>query len=166
MSYYASKEQKKIEFRKLGKNVKISNNAKFYFPKDIEIGDNSRIDDFCILSGKIIIGKFAHPAPMCLIGCGIKRVFISDFATLAYGVKIFSQSDDYVRGSMTNSTVCKEFKNVKYSAVTIGKHVIIGTNTVIMPGCNLREGSSIGAMSLVTKKYKKVGNILWSASLI
>lgn len=157
MSYYTTRELKKFKFKKLGKNVKISKDAKFYSPKDIEIGDNSRIDDFCILSGKIIIGKFVHLTPMCLIGGGIKGVFISDFATLAYGVKIFSQSDDYVCGSMTNSTVNKEFKNEKYSAVIIGKHVIVGTNTVIMPGCNLREGSSIGAMSLVTKNTKKWG---------
>ena len=29
------------------------------------------------------------------------------------------------------------------------KHVIVGTNSVVMPGVTLKEGTAIGAMSLV-----------------
>ena len=41
---------------KIGSNTKISKYVLFY-GTDIQIGDNVRIDDFCILSGNIKIGS-------------------------------------------------------------------------------------------------------------
>ena len=35
--------------------------------------------------------------------------------------------------------------------IIIGKHVVIGSNSVILPGVTLNDGSSVGAMSLVNK---------------
>lgn len=55
MSFLSDSELRKIGFKKLGKNVKISEKASIYNPEKIEIGDNSRIDDFCLLSGKISV---------------------------------------------------------------------------------------------------------------
>ena len=33
----------------------------------------------------------------------------------------------------------------------IGRHVIIGTNSLVFPGVTVTEGCSVGAMSMVTK---------------
>jgi acetyltransferase-like isoleucine patch superfamily enzyme len=154
MSYLSNKEIKKLKFKRIGKNVLISKKASILQPREIEIGDNSRIDDFCLLYGAIKIGRNVHITPMCLIGAGKTTIEIKDFSTLAYGVKIFSQSDDYITGSMTNSTINQEFKKITKGKIIIEKHVIIGTNSIILPGCLIREGSSIGAMSLVNKNTK------------
>jgi acetyltransferase-like isoleucine patch superfamily enzyme len=35
--------------------------------------------------------------------------------------------------------------------VHLGKHVIVGTGSTILPGVTIGEGAAIGAMSLVTK---------------
>jgi len=154
MNYYTNKQLKELKFRRLGKKVMISRKASIINPELLSIGDFSRIDDFCILSGNIKIGRNVHVTPMCLIGGGVKGVEISDFCTLAYNVKIFSQSDDYVNGSITNSTFPRHFKKETLKKVFLGKHVIIGASSVVMPGCKLEEGSSIGAMSLVNKNTK------------
>ena len=53
MSYYSDTELLQIGLRRIGKNVKISTCAKIYDAEKIEIGDNSRIDDFCVISGKV-----------------------------------------------------------------------------------------------------------------
>ena len=42
-------------------------------------------------------------------------------------------------------------KNMKHSFVSIGNNVLIGTNSVIMPGIEIGEGAVIGANSVVTK---------------
>lgn len=138
-------------FKKLGKNVKISDKASLYNVEQIEIGDNSRIDDFCVISGNVKIGRNVHITIFCNIAGGEPGVSISDFSTLAYGCHVFSQSDDYSGESMTNSTVPKKYKLEKFEPVFIGKNVIIGAKSVIMPGCNIADGCSIGAMTLVTK---------------
>lgn len=151
MNYFTSRQLKKMKFKSLGKNVLISKKASIINPERIDIGDNTRIDDFSLLYGSINIGRNVHITPMCLIGAGDTNITISDFCTLAYGVKVFSQSDDYTDGYMTGSTVNKNLKKDNCKKVLLEKYVIIGVNSVIFPGCILKEGSAIGACSLVKK---------------
>lgn len=151
MAYFTLKQLNEFQFIYLGKNVKISNKASIYNSNKISIGDNSRIDDFCVISGKIKIGNNVHITPQCLIAGGEKGIILEDFSTIAYGVKIFTQSDDYSGKTMTNSTVPVHLKNEHKCEVIIGKHSIIGASSIIMPGVKLGEGSSIGAMTLVLK---------------
>lgn len=151
MTYLSTEQLEKMGFKFLGEHVKISDKASIYDPEKIKIGDYSRIDDFCILSGAVTIGKYCHITPYCLLAGGIPSILIEDFCTLAYGVKIFSQSDDYSGESMTNSLIPIEFKQEIKKQVTIKKQSIIGSNSVIFPGVTLENGSAIGAMSLVLK---------------
>lgn len=151
MAYYSEEQLSSMGFKKLGRNVKISDKSSIYNADQIEIGDNSRIDDFCVISGRVYIGEYCHITPMCLIAGGTLGVFISDFCTLAYGVKIFSQSDDYSGETLTNSLISKKYKNEKFAAVRLGRHVIVGANSTIFPGIEIAEGCSIGAMALVNK---------------
>lgn len=157
MSFLSDSELRKIGFKKLGKNVKISEKASIYNPEKIEIGDNSRIDDFCLLSGKISIGNNVHIAAYCNVAGGIEGITFDDFSGLAYGCHVFSQSDDYTGRTLTNPTIPKKYKKEIIKQVVIGKHVIVGTNSLIFPGVTIEEGCSIGAMTMVTKSTKAWG---------
>ena len=53
MSFYKKEDLYKLGLKDLGKNVFISKKCSIYTPENISIGDNVRIDDFCILSGHI-----------------------------------------------------------------------------------------------------------------
>lgn len=149
MAYLSNEQLEKMGFKSIGNNVKISDRAVIYNPELISICDNSRVDDFCLLSGNIYIGKFVHVTPMCLIAGGMPGVILGDYSTLAYGVKIFSQSDDYSGEAMTNSLIPKKFKKEKFKSVVVGKFAIIGAGSVVLPGADVNEGVSVGAMSLV-----------------
>lgn len=149
MAYYTQEQLVQLGFKSIGINVKISDKASIYNFDQIEIGDNSRIDDFCVISGYIKIGANVHITPMCLIAGGEKGIVLEDFVTIAYGVKIFTQSDDYHGESLTNSTIPKEYKNEKRHAVLLKKHSIVGAGSTILPGAILENGVSVGAMSLI-----------------
>lgn len=151
MSYLSSKELSSYGFKKLGKRVLVSDKVSIYNTNEIEIGDDSRIDDFCVVSGKIKIGKNVHITPGCLVAGGTEGIVFEDFTTLAYHVQVFTQSDDYSGETMTNSTVDVKYKNECKKPVWIQKHSIVGAGSVVMPGVTLAEGTSIGAMSLVLK---------------
>jgi acetyltransferase-like isoleucine patch superfamily enzyme len=151
MAYLTVEKLKSLGFKKIGKNVKVSDKASIYNPELISIDDYSRIDDFCVVSGKVDIGKYVHITPMCLIAGGEPGVYLSDFCTLAYGVKIFAQSDDYSGGTMVNSLVNSRFKSETFAKVSLLKHVVIGANSVVLPGVTIAEGCSAGAMSLFNK---------------
>lgn len=157
MAYLSRRYLESFGFKKLGENVKISDQARFYDPEKIELGDNARIDDFCVISGRVVIGRFCHITPMCLIAGGAPGVYLSDFCTLAYGVKIFSQSDDYSGETMTNSLIPKQFKNEYVAEVFLGRQVIVGAGSVIFPGVTVGEGCSVGAMTLVNKSIEPWG---------
>lgn len=157
MAYYSEEELKELGFKYIGKNVKISDKASIYNHKQISIDDNSRIDDFCVISGEINIGKNVHITPTCLVAGGEKGIVFEDFTTIAYGVKIFTQSDDYSGKTMANSTLPKIYKNEFMKEVILKKHTIIGAGSIIMPGVILEVGTSIGAMSLVLKSTESWG---------
>lgn len=157
MAYLTSDELNKIGFKKLGKDVKISDKASIYNADQIEIGDYSRIDDFCVVSGFVKIGSYCHITPMCLVAGGVLGIIFSDFCTLAYGVKVFAQSDDYSGASMTNSLIPKKYKNEIYSAVNIGRQTIVGAGSTILPGVQVGEGTSVGAMALVNRNTEPWG---------
>lgn len=149
MAYLTNEQLAEMGFKHLGKNVRISERASIYGADQMSIGDNSRIDDFCVVSGKVTIGRNVHVAPLCLVAGGEPGITLDDFSGLAYHAQVFSQSDDYSGETMTNPTVPAEYKREIKSPVTIGRHVIIGSGAVIFPGVVLPEGCSIGALSLV-----------------
>jgi len=151
MPYLSDKQLREMGFKSLGRDVKVSDRASVYNADCIELGDYSRIDDFCVISGRVVIGRNVHITPQCLVAGGEPGIFIGDFVALAYNVKIFSQSDDYSGSSMTNSTVPKTFKREIMASVHVGRHSIVGAGSTTLPGVHLHEGTAIGAMSLVRK---------------
>lgn len=157
MAYLTDKELIDFGFKSLGKEVKISDKAAIYNAELISIGDYSRIDDFCVLSGHITIGRNVHLAPFCLVAGGIEGIVMEDFVGAAYHVQIFSQSDDYSGRTMTNPTVPYEFKNETKKAVHIGRHVILGASSIVFPGVTVSEGCSTGAFTLVNKTTEPWG---------
>ena len=151
MAYLNDKELQSIGFKHLGNNVKISDKVSIYTPEKISIGDNCRIDDFCVLSGSITLGRNIHISLSCNVSGGQTGIEMADFSTLSYSVNVFTQSDDYSGQSMTNPTVPNEFTNVFHSPVRIGKHVVVGAGSMVFPGVEISDGCSIGAMTLVSK---------------
>jgi acetyltransferase-like isoleucine patch superfamily enzyme len=157
MSYLSAEELRQFNFNSLGDNVKVSRDCRIYDSEKINIGSNVRIDDFCIISGNVTIGSFTHVTPMCLLAGGSPGIVLEDYVTLAYGVKIFAQSDDYSGETMTNSLIPKKFKKETFSPVVVRTLSILGTNSVVMPGVEIGEGVAVGASSLVIDSLQAWG---------
>lgn len=151
MAYLSDEALRAMGFASLGRDVKISDRAAIYNADQMRIGDYSRIDDFCVVSGRVEIGRNVYIGPFALIAGGSPGVIFEDFTTLAYRVQVFSQSDDYSGTTMANPTVPKAYKSEYFAAVRLGRHSIVGAGSTVMPGVMLAEGTSVGAASLVTK---------------
>lgn len=153
MAFLSREQLIALGFRHVGENVRISDRAAIYNAPGISIGNNVRIDDFCVLSaghGGISFGDFIHVAVYCsLIGNG--SIVLGDFCNLSSRVSIYSSNDDYSGATLTNPTIPDEFKAVQYGPVHLGKHVIVGAGSVILPDVTLGVGVAVGALSLVTR---------------
>lgn len=147
-SFYSNEELSYIGFKSFGENVLISRKCSFYSVSAINIGSNVRIDDFCILSGNISIGSNIHIAPFCGL-FGSKGIVLHDFSGLSSRVTIYSESDDYMGKGLTSPVIPDRYRIIKGSLVEIEKHALVGSGALILPGGNLKEGSVLGAMSLL-----------------
>lgn len=150
-SFYTQNELKELGFKQIGKDVLLSKKASIYGEKGISIGDNSRIDDFCILSGNINIGSYVHIAAYTALYGGEIGIEIKDFVGISSRTALYTASDDYSGLALTNPTVPEKYKNIKEEKIILKKHCIVGTNSTILPGVILNEGASIGAHSLINK---------------
>ncbi|PPR48336.1 MAG: dTDP-4-amino-4,6-dideoxy-D-glucose acyltransferase [Alphaproteobacteria bacterium MarineAlpha5_Bin8] len=151
--YLSSEELNKMNFGKIGNNVLIDQYVNITQPENIFIENNVRIDSFTnlISSGKLQISNNVHISSFCHI-VSYGGIFMDDFSGLSQGVKVYSITDDYIGNEPTNPTIPVKFKTIYHKKIIIGKYVIVGSNSIIMPGATLQEGSSVGALSFVNKK--------------
>ena len=156
-SFYKRNELEQIGFKNVGSNVLISKNASLYGAENISIGNNVRIDDFCILSGKIEIGSFIHISAYTGLFAGNAGIIINDFVTISSRCAIYAISDDYSGEYMANPMVPDAYRKVESIEVIFEKYSIVGTGTTILPGSIIGEGTAVGCMSLVKDKLTSYG---------
>jgi len=153
MAFLTEEKLKSLGFKSLGRNVKISDKASIYAPQNISIGDNVRIDDFCVLSafgGYINLHNHIHIAVFCnLIGKGGIEMF--DYSGLSSRVSLYSASDDYSGDYLIGPVMVEDCLNIIQGQIILEKYVTIGTNSVVLPKVTMKEGSVLGAFSLLTK---------------
>jgi acetyltransferase-like isoleucine patch superfamily enzyme len=159
MGFYSRDELSAIGFRRWGDNVLISRKASIYNPHAIALGNSVRIDDFCVLSAGregISIGDFVHVAVFSsLIGNG--HIALDDYSNISSRVSIYSSNDDYSGYRLTSPMVPAHLSGVVAAPVHCGRHVIVGSGTVILPGVTLGDGAAIGALSLVKHDCESFG---------
>ncbi len=140
------------KIKKIGKNTIIAKTARIRYPELVEIGDNCIIDDFVYISTALILRSNVHISSGCKIIGGKKcLVVMGEFSTLSPNVVLAAGSDDYISGIAT-PMVPEEYKgNVQYGSITVGRHSIIGSNSVVLPNVTFEDGAALGALSLAKK---------------
>jgi len=147
-SFYSERELCELGFLSLGKNVLLSKKCSIYSPSTISIGDNVRIDDYCILTGRITIGSHIHISAYVAI-YGTYGVFLDDYSGMSPRSTIYSAVDDFGGDFLIGPIHDPRCTNLKKGSVFIGKYSQVGANSVIFPDLKIAEGVAIGAFSLV-----------------
>lgn len=158
--YYSRDELEGAGFKALGSNVSIARNCTLVGMENMSIGDNVRIDGYCSIiaagTGYLDIGSYIHIGGYCLLSAG-NGIVIQDFAGISHGSYLYSRSDDYSGKHLTNPTVPEKYTSIVKGPVTLGRHVIIGSGSILLPNVTIGEGSAVGAHSLVTKDLESWG---------
>lgn len=153
-SFYSEKELLEIGFKSVGKNVKLSRKASIYSPQSISIGDNVRIDDFCILSGHITIESHIHISAYVAL-YGSMGIVMEDYTGISPKSVVYSAMDDFSGEYLIGPIHPTATTNVIGGVVTIKKFAQIGSNTVVFPNLTIGEGAVIGACSLVNRDVEE-----------
>jgi acetyltransferase-like isoleucine patch superfamily enzyme len=134
-----------------GENVLVHRTVEF-FGGNIQIGSDVRIDCHCVITSRerVVFGNHIHLGAAVHI-FGSAGVVVEDYCGLSSRCSIFTTTDDYSGGFLTNPTVPDRYRQVRAGAVKLERHAIVGCGSVIMPGVVLGRGASVGAMSFVRK---------------
>ena len=149
-SFYSKVEVQQLGFKTVGNNVLISKKTSLYGIEKITIGNNVRIDDFCILSGAISIGNYVHISAFVAL-YGSKGIKIGNYSGISPNSIIFSAVDDFSGEYFINPMIPSEFTNVKGGLVKLNDYVQLGVNTVVMPNITIGNGTVTGAFSFINK---------------
>ena len=143
-------------FKALGSNVRIHQTAVLVDCAKISMGDNVRIDPFSVISvtGGVSIGNHVHIASHVVVTGGA-AIDICDHVGLSHGVRVFSSSDDFSGEFLTGPTIPFELRSVSTAPIRIGRHVVLGAGSVVLPGADVGDGATIGALSLVNRALEE-----------
>jgi galactoside O-acetyltransferase len=147
-SFYGVNELAELGLKTFGRDVSISRKCSIYGAENISIGNNVRIDDFCLLCGKIEIGNHVHiSAYSALYGAG--GIKIGNFCGVSPRSTILSATDDFSGEFMISPLVPDKLTNLKKALVVMRDYSQLGAETTVMPGVVIGEGAVTGAKTLV-----------------
>jgi galactoside O-acetyltransferase len=149
--YLQSDELRALGLGSVGADVQVHSTCLMVGLENLYIGNHVRIDAFCSLlpgEGCISIGNHVHIAAYVFLSGG-EGIEVSDFVGISRGVGIYTRNDDYTGQALTGPTVPPEYLRLDQGPVALGRHVVIGAGSIVLPGARIAEGSTIGALSLV-----------------
>jgi galactoside O-acetyltransferase len=139
-----------------GENVIIGKTVRIRYPELVSIGDNCIIDDFTYISTALELEGYNHISSGCkIIGGSSSKLIMRPFSTFSPNVVIAAGSDDYISGIATPLVDAQYKGSVQYGVVTIGRHSIIGSGSIILPNITLNDGAAVGALSLVNNDLEE-----------
>lgn len=120
--------------------------------RSFEHGSHISIDDFFYCSVNLILHNYIHIGPQCGIIGGKNVTFtMKDFTFLAIGSKVICSSDNHKGDGIGIPFIDKKYRDsVTESNITMEMFSGICANSVVLPNCNLAEGSILSANSLLT----------------
>lgn len=168
----------KYKFKSCGKNVIIDLGVIIDGAEHISVGDNVRIDKYCIIStgnkligkitrrknhdfneneGEVFIGNNIHICQSCIL-MGYGGVKINDNFVMSAGSKIYSLTNTaYDLEDRTKIIKLMPYTQAPFlcSPVVIGENVWLGLNTIIMPNVTIGSNSFLASNSLLMDKIEK-----------
>lgn len=137
-------------FKRVGKNTQISRKCSFYSVSG-SIGDNVRIDDFCIFKGEIHLGDYVHICAFCMLSGVAAPLIIDHLSILAARCSVYTASNDHASDRLGAGSpgMPEEYTKQHFGPVKIGIAVLIGAHCVILPNTNIGDCAGIGAGCIV-----------------
>lgn len=152
-SFYSEEELHKIGLKSYGKNVLISRKASIYSANNIIIGDNVRIDDFCILSGSISLGSNIHISAYCAL-YGANGITMEDYTGISPRCTLFSAMDDFGGDYLVGPIHPIETTNVLGGPIILRQYSQLGAGSIVFPNIEIKEGAIVGSLSLVNRSVE------------
>jgi acetyltransferase-like isoleucine patch superfamily enzyme len=169
--------------KKCGKNVMFGSGVVLRHPKKISIGDNTVIDDNCVLDAKgednsgIFIGRNVFIGRNSILYCQNGDIYIDDHSNIGSNCQIFSAKvvsigkkvlvgaySYFVGGGHKSDRIDIPMidQGREAKGITLKDDVWVGAGVKVLDGLTVNESSILGTGAVVTKDvpmYAIVGGI-------
>jgi acetyltransferase-like isoleucine patch superfamily enzyme len=147
----------KLKFKKIGSDCLFDIGINITGPRNISIGNRTWIDSYVCISaylGEVKIGDNCHIGPHVVMGSR-KPILIGDRVGIGAGSKIYSNSEKIQANKfLAGPMIPEDLKGFYSETVTIEDDVLIGANSIILPGVTLGRGCVIGANSVISESVE------------
>lgn len=148
-NFYSRKELIEFGFKSVGKNVKVSKKSSLYSISG-SIGNDTRIDDFVLLKGHLVIGNKVHICShSSLSGVGGK-ITIEDLCGIGVSNIFYTSSDDMLQSALCGPLVPKKFTKTKNGNIFVSKGAALGGRVTVMPHSHIGKFTAIGLGAIIT----------------
>ncbi len=136
-----------------GEDVLISDNVEIRRPQLVSLGSHIAIDSGFYCTANVEIDDYVHIGPYVTVIGGIEGFLkMHHFTGVAAGSRLICVSDDYMGEGLVGPIVPDHVRDIsRKGPIVLQNFACIATNSVVMPGVTLAEGSVLGACSLLTQ---------------
>ena len=156
-SFFSQEELQTLGLKAVGTNCLVSRKASLYLKDRISLGNNVRIDDFCILSGALNIGSNVHIAAYTALYGGEAGIEMEDDTGISARCTVYSEIDDFSTIQLIGPVHPEKDRNLIKGKVKLRRYAQIGAHCVVFPGVELKEGAVLGACSLAVSDMEPWG---------
>lgn len=137
----------------LGVGAVIGRAVRIRKPECCIIGDYTIIDDFTYISCALEVGHYCHIAPNVTISGGAGKLTMGGFAGISAGCSVHVASSDYLKGSFELPCIPPDYHfGGVCEDIVFEDHVLLGSNTVVLPGVHLPEGFATATHAVIRKR--------------
>ena len=133
----------------LGNNVIIGRTVRIRYPELVELHDNTIIDDFAFISTGLVLHEHsAIEAGSVIMGGQNNQVTVGAYSCICSNSTLMCGTHNFTSGlHLVHHNHVPQ--GLEWDDINIGKHVILGTKSTVLPGSCIGTGARIGAHSLV-----------------
>jgi dTDP-4-amino-4,6-dideoxy-D-glucose acyltransferase len=140
------------KLKSIGIDVFLHDMCIIKHPELVKIGNHVAIDNGVTISTGMNVGDYVHiSAYVCAIGGKTVTLHLENFSFVAAGTKIIMGSEDYTGEGLVGPTIPIQYRKLIFGDIWFERFAGCGVNCSIMPGVCMKEGSILGANSLLTK---------------
>ena len=137
-------------FKKVGDDVLIDEDCRIVYPELVEIGSHVALDGFSYISTQVKLGDYIHIARcVTIIGGKLASLTMGNFTNIGDGGRIVCSSDDFKQG-LISPVVPLKYRTSVCEPIVFEDFATLGVQCSVLPGVTLREGTIVGANSLIT----------------
>jgi len=146
--YFSKQQLLAFGFDEIGERVKVSEKASIYSASG-RIGDDTRIDDFTILKGRVEIGRKVHICSHCSLSAVGGEIVIDDLCGIGVGNIFYTASDDMLKSGLCGPLVDPAHVYTKTGTIKLARGVALGGRVTVFPGVRIGEFTAVGVSSTV-----------------